>query len=106
MELKRREFENLRQNDSPVLRFVREFSVLSRYAIDEVDTEEKRQKRFMKGLSPYMKMQLRLSRPKEFQELVNAAITLEDDYKNVQEERKKKARMEPRKFSYHKPAQT
>ena len=66
--------------------------------MDEVDTEEKRKKRFMKGLSPFMKMQLRLTKPKEFQELVDAAITLEDDYKLLQEERRKKARMEPRKF--------
>ena len=41
MELKRREFENLRQNDSPVMRYVHEFCMLSRYASDEVDTEEK-----------------------------------------------------------------
>jgi hypothetical protein len=38
MELKRREFENLKQNDSHVMRYVRAFSVLSRYATDEVDT--------------------------------------------------------------------
>ena len=103
MELKRREFENLRQNDMPVLRYVRDFTFLSRYAIDEVNTDEKRQKRFMKGLNPYMKMQLRLARPREFQELVNIAITFEDDYKNVQDERKKKARMEPQKLPYRKP---
>ena len=83
MEIKRREFENLRQNDYPVLRYVREFSLLSRDATDEVDTEEKRRKSLMKGLSPYMRMQLRLTKPTEFQELVDAAITLEDDYKIV-----------------------
>jgi hypothetical protein len=44
MELKRREFESVRQNDSPILRYVGEFSELSRYAPDEVDTEEKRVK--------------------------------------------------------------
>ena len=76
---------------------------LSRYALDKVDTEEKRKKRFMKGLHPYMNMQLRLTKPKEFQELVDAAITLEDDYKSVQEERRKKARIEPRKFPDRKP---
>jgi hypothetical protein len=37
----------------------------------------------MKGLHPYMKMQLRLTRPIEFEELVDATITLEDDYKTV-----------------------
>jgi hypothetical protein len=58
------------------MRYVREFSVLSRYATDEVDTEEKQKKRFKKGLHPYMKMQLRLTRPTKFQELVDAAITL------------------------------
>ena len=44
MELKRREFENLRQNDMLVLRYVRDFSILSRYATDEVNTDEKWQK--------------------------------------------------------------
>jgi hypothetical protein len=40
----------------------------------------------MKGLNPYMRMQLRLTGHHKFQELVDAAITLEDDYKSVQEE--------------------
>ena len=48
-------------------------------------------------------MQLRLARPREFQELVNVAITFEDDYRNVQEERKKIAHMEPKKIPYRKP---
>ena len=61
-----------------VLKYVRDFSDLSRYAPDEVNTEEKCKKRFMKGLNPYMKMQLRLARTAEFQELVDAAITFED----------------------------
>jgi hypothetical protein len=100
MELKRREFENLKQNDSPVMRYATEFSVLSCYVTDEVDIEEKRKKRFMKGLHPYMKMQLRLTRPTEFQELVDVAITLEDDYKTIQEERKKNLRMEPKKYPF------
>ena len=62
VELKRREFEELQQGNSPVLKYVRDFSSLSRYAHDEVNTEEKRKKRFMKGLNPFMKMQLRLAR--------------------------------------------
>jgi hypothetical protein len=77
MELKRREFESVRQNDDPILLYVIEFSELSRYAPDEVDTEEKRVKRFMKGLNPYMRMQLRLTRHHKFQELVDSAITLD-----------------------------
>ena len=57
----------------------------------------------MKGLNPYMRMQLRLARPKEFQEFVDAAITLEDDYNSVQEDRRKKQRTEPKRFSDRKP---
>jgi hypothetical protein len=103
MELKRREFESVLQNDFPILQYVREFSELSRYAPDEVDTEEKRVKRFMKGLNPYMRMQLRLTRHHKFQEIVDATITLEDDYKSVQEERSKKAWAEPKHFPERKP---
>jgi hypothetical protein len=103
MELKRREFENVCQNDYPILRYVREFSILSRYAPDEVDTEDKRMKTFMKGLNPSMRMQLRLTGHRNFQEIVDAAITLEDDYKSVQDERRKKARSEPKRFPDRKP---
>ncbi|KAK1684667.1 hypothetical protein QYE76_045515 [Lolium multiflorum] len=54
---------------------------LSRYAPEEVNFDEKRKKRFMKGMNPYMKMQLRLARTAEFQELIDSAITFEDDYR-------------------------
>ena len=104
VELKRREFETLKQDNSPVLHYIRQFTMLSRYAMDEVDTEEKRKRRFLKGLHPYVKMQLRLTRVQEFQELIDTAITFEDDYKQVQEERRKRAKMEPKKFPVNRPA--
>jgi hypothetical protein len=52
----------------------------------------------MKGLNPYMTMQLHLTGHHKFQELVDKAIILEDDYKSVQEEQRKKARTEPNVF--------
>ncbi|KAK1642778.1 hypothetical protein QYE76_060583 [Lolium multiflorum] len=96
VELKKREFDELRQNTAPIMQYVRDFNRLSRYAPEDVDTEEKRKKQFMKGMNPYMKMQLRLARTAEFQELIDSAITFEDDYRQVQEDRRKRAR-EPRK---------
>jgi hypothetical protein len=60
-------------------------------------------KRFMKGLNPYMRMQLRLTGHHKFQGIVDATITLEYDYKSVQEERRKKARAEPKRFPDQKP---
>ncbi|KAK1632812.1 hypothetical protein QYE76_007127 [Lolium multiflorum] len=103
MELKRREFENLEQKDKAIMTYDREFSGLSRYAADEVSTEDKRKKRFMRGLNPSFKMQLRMLKAMEFQELVDAAITMEDDFKQVQEDKRKKAKFEPKKFVSNKP---
>ncbi|KAK1628762.1 hypothetical protein QYE76_003077 [Lolium multiflorum] len=82
VELKKREFDELHQNTAPIMQYVRDFNRLSRYAPEEVDTDEKRKKRFMKGMNPYMKMQLRLARTAEFQELIDSAITFEDDYRS------------------------
>ncbi|KAK1621189.1 hypothetical protein QYE76_026706 [Lolium multiflorum] len=97
VELKRREFESLEQKDKAILTYVREFSKLSRYAVEEVNTEDKKKKRFLRGLSPQFKVQLRMMRATEFQELVDAAITLEDDFKQLQEEKRKKAKFEPKR---------
>jgi hypothetical protein len=43
-----------------------------------------------------VEMQLRMLKASDFQELVDAAITMEDEFKQVQEERWKKARLEPK----------
>jgi hypothetical protein len=49
----------------------------------------------MRGLHPSARIQLRMLKAADFQELVDAAITMEDDYKQVQEDRRKKARIDP-----------
>jgi hypothetical protein len=66
MDLKQREFENLEQKDKTIMRYVKEFALLSRYASDEVNTDEKRKKRFMRGLHPMAKMQLRMLKAADF----------------------------------------
>jgi hypothetical protein len=68
-----------------------------------VNTDDKWKKRFMSGLHPGAKMQLRMLKAMDFQELVDAAITMEDDFKQVLEDRRKKARIEPRRYSDAKP---
>ena len=80
-----------------MMKYIREFSVLSRYAYDEVNTDAKRIKRFLRGLDPYAAMQLKMTKPKNFQELMNSAITWENDYKLVQLNRQKKARTEAKR---------
>ena len=98
IELKRREFEDLQQGTYPMMKYIREFSLLSRYASDEVNTDAKRIKRFQRGLDPYAAMQLKMTKPKNFQELMNSAITWENDYKLVHLNRQKKARTEIKRF--------
>ncbi|KAK1651525.1 hypothetical protein QYE76_069330 [Lolium multiflorum] len=85
VELKRREFESLEQKDKAILTYVREFSKLSRYAVEEVNTEDKKKKISEGVKSPVQ------------------AITLEDDFKQLQEEKRKKAKFEPKRFASNKP---
>jgi hypothetical protein len=56
MGLKRRELDNLELKDKTIMRYVKEFTLLSCYATDAVNMDEKRKKRFMRGLHPMAKM--------------------------------------------------
>src|SRR5215216_4021245 len=103
MELKRREFEELQQGYTSVMKYIQEFSQLSRYAEEEFNTEENRKKRFLHGLNPFVRMQLRLANKQTYQQLLDAAITFEDDYKNVQEDRRKRAKKETKRIQASKP---
>jgi hypothetical protein len=76
--MKRKRSEGSEQNNLLVLKHVREFNRLSHYISKEVNMEAKRQRKFMKGLQAVMKMQLRIVRAKEFQELMDSVTTLED----------------------------
>jgi hypothetical protein len=37
VELKKREFDDLQQNNTPIMKYVREFNIMSRYAPEEVN---------------------------------------------------------------------
>ena len=98
MELKRREFEELQQGYTSVMKYIREFRQLSRYAEEDVNTEKKRKKHFLRGLNPFVKIQLRLANNQTYQQLLDATITFEDDYKNIQEDRRKRAKKETKRI--------
>ncbi|KAK1616837.1 hypothetical protein QYE76_022354 [Lolium multiflorum] len=48
VELKKMEFDELQQNAAPIMQYVRDFNRLSRYVPEEVNSDEKRKRRFMK----------------------------------------------------------
>jgi hypothetical protein len=51
IKLKKKEFEDFKQGSMSVNEYVTRFSQLSRYAPDDVDTDEKKQARFLNGLN-------------------------------------------------------
>jgi hypothetical protein len=97
VELKMREFEDLKQGSSTMMSYIKEFTRLSRYASDEMSTDTKRVKRFLRGLDPHVAMQMKLTKPHNFQELMDTAITWENDYRLVQLSREKKAKTEAKR---------
>jgi hypothetical protein len=97
VELKRREFEDLKQGSAIMMAYIKEFMRLSRYASDEVSTDSKRMKRFLRGQDPYAAMKMKLTKPRNFQELMDTTITWENDYKLVQMSRMKRAKTEAKR---------
>jgi hypothetical protein len=50
IKLKKKEFQDLKQGSMTVSEYVTRFTQLSRYAPNDVDTEEKKQECFLNGL--------------------------------------------------------
>ena len=75
---KEAEFLHLKQGQLVVSAYVHTFLQLSKYATDLVDTEDKKVKRFFKGLNPtYKKMVLASNKPTTFDDAVDRAYTAE-----------------------------
>ena len=51
MGLKKKEFQNLRQQHRSVAEYIEEFSNLARYAPEDVDPDDKRKDKFLEGLN-------------------------------------------------------
>ena len=75
LERKLNEFLALKQGDRSVLQYAQQFNHLSQYASYHVDTDQKKQACFRRGLSPKLKDRLAVVRPVSYNELVNLAIS-------------------------------
>jgi hypothetical protein len=58
LKLKKKEFSELDQGNMTVNEYLNQFIQLSRYAIDDVNTNEKKQDTFLKGLEAEIQFQL------------------------------------------------
>ena len=89
MQMKKREFRNLRQGNRTVAQYVDEFSKLSRYAPDDVATDAAKQEKFMEGLNDEMSMQLMVATFNNYQELVDKALMIEGKQQQIESRKRK-----------------
>jgi hypothetical protein len=78
MKLKKKEFEDLKQGSMTVSEHVTHFTQLSRYAPDNVDTDEKKQDRFLNGLNDGLAYVLEARDFVNFQDMVDKALVLKN----------------------------
>jgi hypothetical protein len=78
MKLKKKQFEDLKQGLMSVNEYVTQFTQLSRYALDDVDTDEKKQSGFLNGLNDGLAYALEARDFINFQDMVDKALVLEN----------------------------
>jgi hypothetical protein len=88
MKLKNKEFEDLKQGSMTVSEYVTHFTQLSRYAPDNVDTNEKKQDWFLNGLNDGLAYALEACDFNNFQDMVDKAIVLETRRGIIERKRK------------------
>jgi hypothetical protein len=78
MKLKKKQFEDLKQGLMSVNEYVTQFTQLSHYALDDVDTDEKKQSWFLNGLNDGLAYALEARDFINFQDMVDKALVLEN----------------------------
>jgi hypothetical protein len=89
IKLKKREFLALKQGNMSVNEYLDKFTQLSRYASDEVNTDPKRQERFLDGLIGPLNYQLQSHSFPDTAALLNKAKGLEDKHAELGEQKRK-----------------
>jgi hypothetical protein len=90
MKLRRKEFVELKQGGMTVNEYLNSFTQLSRYAPDDINTDEKKQDVFLSGLNDDIQFQLLNTDYADFQHMVDKAIIIENKIKEMEKDRKRK----------------
>jgi PHD/YefM family antitoxin component YafN of YafNO toxin-antitoxin module len=88
MKLKKKEFQDLKQGSMTVGEYVTRFTQLSRYAPNDVNTDEKKQDYFLNGLNDGLAYALEARDFENFQAMVNKALMLENRRAILERKRK------------------
>jgi hypothetical protein len=78
MKLKKKEFEDLKQGSMSVSQYVTCFTQLSCYALDNMDTDKKKQDWFLNGLNDGLAYALEAGDFANFQDMLEKALVLEN----------------------------
>ena len=89
MKVKKEEFRSLRQGGRSLKEYMDDFYSLSRYAPEDVDTDDKRKEKFLDGLKGELKIPLSVAYAPNYQSLLDQAITLDNNMMK-EENRKRK----------------
>jgi hypothetical protein len=90
MKLKRKEFTDLKQGGMTVNEYLNSFIQLSRYAPDDINTDEKKHDVFMSGLNDDIQFQLLNTDYADFQHMVDKAIVIENKIREMEKDGKRK----------------
>jgi hypothetical protein len=90
MKLNRKEFAVLKQGGLTVNEYLNSFIQLSRYATDDINTDEKRHDVFLNGLNDDIQFQLLNTDYADFQHMVNKAIVVENKIREMEKDGKRK----------------
>jgi hypothetical protein len=90
MKLKIKEFADLKQGGMTVNEYLNSFIQLSRYAPDDISTDEKKQDVFLNGLNDDIQFQLLNTDYADFQHMVDKAIVIESNIKEMYKDGKSK----------------
>jgi hypothetical protein len=90
MKLKKKEFADLKQGSIIVNEYLNSFIQFSRYAPDDINTDQKKQDMFLNGLNDDIQFQLLNTNYVDFQHMVDKAIVIENQIKEMENDGKRK----------------
>jgi redox-regulated HSP33 family molecular chaperone len=90
LKLKKKEFSELQQDGMTMNEYLNKFTQMSRYAPDEVNTDEKKHDAFLNRLNNGILFQLLNTDYEDFQNMVDKAIVVENKIKEMEKNGKRK----------------
>jgi hypothetical protein len=90
LKLKKKEFSKLQQDRMTINEYLNKFTQMSRYAPNEVNTDEKKHDAFLNGLNDEIQFHLLNTDYEDFQKMVDKAIIVENKIKEMKKNGKRK----------------